>query len=71
MAHQAIKLTVNGEDYVHTGESRLSALIRTLHTTADKVALVVNGRVIPFAEATEHHLAEGDRIDILTLAGGG
>lgn len=66
-----MNLKVNGEEYLHTGDDRLTSLLRELDMSDHKVALVLNEQVVPMADLDQHRLREGDRIDILTLAGGG
>lgn len=66
-----MKLTVNGEEYRHTGDDRLPSLLRVLNPDDRKIAVVLNENVVPMEDATTRRLREGDRIEILTLAGGG
>lgn len=66
-----MKLILNGEDYVHKGDGRLKQLLRETGLAGRRVALVVNSRVVPLDAMAEQRLHDGDRVDILTLAGGG
>ncbi len=66
-----MNLKVNGEEYLHTGDDRLPSLLRELDMRDHKVALVINEQVVPMTDIARHRLREGDRVDILTLAGGG
>ncbi len=66
-----MQLTVNGEVCCLEGDDRLTTLLREQGVNDRRVALVVNSRVLSMADAAEYRLCENDRIDILTLAGGG
>ena len=64
-----MKILLNGEPYetvarfVSGGVAEQAAAVR--------VAAVVNDRVVPAAEQATTALAEGDRVELLTFAGGG
>lgn len=66
-----MKLTVNGEVHdlaeVRTVQQLLDRLVRG----GGRVAVVVNDDVVPASGRAEHVLNDGDRVEILTFAGGG
>ncbi len=62
---------VNGDDYRCSDEGRLDGLLRELEIADRRIAVVVNAQVVPADAIARHRLHEHDRIDILTLAGGG
>ncbi len=67
-----MKLVVNGEPFEHRGEARLPAVLSAYGVLpAARVAVVVNDEVVPQARREETVLREGDRVEILTFAGGG
>ncbi len=67
-----MKLIVNGEAFEHRGEALLPAVLSAYGVAAGaRVAVVVNDDVVPQARRDETVLREGDRIEILTFAGGG
>lgn len=65
-----MRLVVNGET-VGSAAAALPALLAEFGADGSRVAVVVNDRVIPAAERAGCTLSEGDRIEILTFAGGG
>jgi len=66
-----MKVTVNGET-VHIDEhATVDAVIERLGLARSICAAEVNGSVVPKNERTERELAEGDRVEIVTLVGGG
>jgi thiamine biosynthesis protein ThiS len=66
-----MNLTVNGEAYVHQGAGSLADLLRELAAPPTRTAVMLNGEVTPRASWDAMRLAEGDRLEILTFAGGG
>lgn len=46
-------------------------LIRSLDIGDRRVAVEVNGAVVPRAIHAEHVLADGDRVEVVTFVGGG
>ncbi len=65
-----MKLIVNGDETSYD-DDRLAGLLKQLGLAERKVAVVVNAQVVAQAAIAQHRLREGDRIDVLTLAGGG
>ncbi|HRT29565.1 MAG TPA: sulfur carrier protein ThiS [Kiritimatiellia bacterium] len=64
-----MRVLLNGEPY-ETAARFISELIAEQVPTV-RVAAVVNDRVVPAAEQAVTLLAEGDRVELLTFAGGG
>lgn len=71
MADSSISITVNGSERRITSGTTLRALIADLGLTGQPVAAEVNKAVVPFRRHAEHQLAEGDRVELVTLVGGG
>lgn len=65
-----ITLTVNGEACRYEGPPMLQAFLERWSAGAHMVA-VVNDEVISRQKVGEIMLCEGDRIELLSLAGGG
>lgn len=66
-----MKLTVNGTVIDREGQPTVRALLDSLGVLHRRVALMINGDVLP-RDAYEHTvLREGDVVDVLSLAGGG
>ena len=66
-----MRLIINGETIERPGPCSLEALMRELKLKAERVATVVNDDVVPSGLRAARQVQEGDRIEILTFAGGG
>ena len=55
---------------IKSGET-LAGLVKKLHPGKQRVASLVNGRIVPAEKRRNFILAEGDRVELLTFAGGG
>ena len=66
-----MKVYVNGEAMERPAGETLAALLAALGTGCGRVAALVNDEVVPAAAHATQYLAEGDRVEILTFAGGG
>lgn len=71
MADSSISITVNGSERRITLGTTLRGLIGELGLTGQPVAAEVNKAVVPFRRHAEHQLVEGDRVELVTLVGGG
>lgn len=63
-------LIVNGENYEHSGDGSIRSLVGELGIAA-RVAVMVNDDVTDRSTWDRPSLDEGDRVEILTFAGGG
>jgi sulfur carrier protein len=66
-----VRLTVNGETYEHNGDGRVATLLAECKAPDKRVAVLVNDRAVARRERAETRLNEGDRVEIVVLAGGG
>lgn len=66
-----MRLSVNGEPREAAAGAALAALLAALGVDLRRIAVAVNGAVVPRAEWDRLALAEGDRIEIITAVGGG
>ncbi len=66
-----LTLEVNGESFRHNGEASPAGLIRAVGLPPESVAMIVNGEVASRADWPGLRFREGDRIELLVLAGGG
>lgn len=64
-------LVINGEPIERPSSCSLEVLLRELKFMADRVATVVNDDVVPSGLCAARQIRDGDRIEILTFAGGG
>jgi len=65
-----MQLMLNGEP-VETAAAVVAELVRERAGRAARVAVVVNDRVVPAAAHAATRLNEGDRVELLSFAGGG
>jgi thiazole synthase len=66
-----LTLTINGESRTLPDPLTTAQLLERLGYDRRRVAVEVNGAVVPAARHSEHPLADGDRIEVVTLVGGG
>lgn len=66
-----VNLFVNGETFVHEGAPTVAGLLSALHAAPDRVAVMLNDRIIRKADRNGTTLSEGDRIEVVVFAGGG
>lgn len=66
-----MKVVVNGEAREVTEGASVAQLLRALGLAAGRVAVEHNGRLVRREEHESTALAEGDRIEVVTLVGGG
>lgn len=66
-----MNVTVNGAEKTVPDGCTLAQLVRELGLEKNPIAIEVNRRVVPRDRHGETRLAEGDRLEIVTLVGGG
>jgi thiazole synthase len=66
-----LTLNINGEPRHLPGPQTVAELLRALGHDPHRVAVEVNNDVVPARRHAEHLLGEGDRVEIVTLVGGG
>jgi thiazole synthase len=66
-----LHLRINGEARDWAGPLSVADLVERLGHDSRKIAVEVNRSVVPRREYAQHHLGEGDEIEIVTLVGGG
>ncbi|HBF34402.1 TPA: thiamine biosynthesis protein ThiS [Candidatus Sumerlaeota bacterium] len=66
-----MKLIINGESRQTAEATTVAALILQEGADPGRVAVLLNDRVVPAREREATTLREGDRVEMLTLAGGG
>ncbi len=64
-------IQVNGKTREVAEGSSVSELLRELGVTEPHVAVELNLEVVPRAQHAETALHEGDRLEVVTLVGGG
>ena len=73
MTASDIQITLNGESYVVQGDETATVvtLLEQLALGEKRVAVEVNGDVVPKAQHGEHRIRAGDAIEVVTFVGGG
>jgi len=68
---QCVAILLNGQPRELAAGTSVAALLAELGLAAGHVAVEVNLELVPRARHGEHELAEGDRVEVVTLVGGG
>ncbi len=66
-----MQIIFNGEPRIVASGLTIAALLDELGLTSRHVAVEVNLELVPRAQHSRHALAEGDRLEVVTLVGGG
>ena len=67
-----VSLTVNGRAHVcSAGEPTVSRIIDELALAGKRIAVEVNGMIVPRSAYPTTRLADGDRVEIVGAVGGG
>lgn len=66
-----MNLTVNGDARKHKGKATVQGLLDEMSVDCGRVAVMVNDVVVSRKKFSSANLSEGDRVEILTFAGGG
>ncbi len=67
----AMTLLINGEERDVPEGATIRELLAVLEISTDLVAVEVNGELVPRTQFDRHVLQAGDRLEIVTLVGGG
>ena len=66
-----MRITVNGGEQVIPADTTVTKLLELLEITADRIAVEVNREIVTRSLHATHVLADGDRVEIVTMVGGG
>jgi len=66
-----VQITVNGNVHEVAAGTSIAALLAELDLAPPQVAVEVNLELIPRGRHAEHRLEPGDRLEVVTLVGGG
>ncbi|MBB1088252.1 sulfur carrier protein ThiS [Lysobacter sp. SG-8] len=64
-------ITINGEPRVVASDATIAAVLSDEGLAGRRVAVEVNGEIVPRGRHQEHRLGEGDRVEIVHALGGG
>ena len=71
MESQSLNVILNGEPRVLAASSTVFELLQAEGLGARRVAVEVNGEIVPRSRHAEHALQAGDRVEIVHALGGG
>lgn len=66
-----MKIIVNGEARTMDPDATIATLLDELQLDRRRVAVEVNRQLVPREQHDTHSLQEGDRLEVVTLVGGG
>jgi len=67
-----VKLIVNEKESIfEKSELTIDELLQKLNIEKNGIAVVVNGDIVRKVRFAEYKLKDGDRVDIITMVGGG
>jgi sulfur carrier protein len=66
-----MNLVVNGEAMELPAAATLAELVARLGIAGQRVALEVNGAIVPRSQRDAHALRDGDKVEVVTAIGGG
>jgi sulfur carrier protein len=66
-----MQITLNGQSHEVEAGSSVATLVKALQLSPRHVAVEVNLQLVPREAHAERSLAEGDRVEVVTLVGGG
>jgi len=66
-----VTITVNGEEREIPAETTIAGLIGLMKIEAGRIAVEVNREIVTKSLHATHALAAGDRVEIVTMVGGG
>jgi len=66
-----MQITINGQNRTVAENLTLAELLGELLLSSKPVAVEVNLELVPRQQHSQHRLMEGDRLEIVTLVGGG
>ena len=64
-------LIVNGHAMELPASATLAELVARLELAGQRVALEVNGTIVPRSQRDAHPLHDGDKVEVVTAIGGG
>jgi thiamine biosynthesis protein ThiS len=64
-------LIINGQTYRHEGTGALIELMREYKAEPGRTAVMINGIIVRKNQLDSATLAEGDQVELITIAAGG
>lgn len=66
-----IEITVNGESRRYDSPLDVSRLLDLLELAGKRLAVELNGEIVPKSQHATTHLSDGDKLEIVVAVGGG
>ncbi|MCD8504149.1 MAG: sulfur carrier protein ThiS [Burkholderiaceae bacterium] len=66
-----MNITLNGEPTTVSDSSTVIDLLCKLELTGKRVAVEVNGDIVPRSLHSTHQLSDGDQVEVVVAVGGG
>jgi sulfur carrier protein len=66
-----VTITLNGQPHEAAVNSTVAELLTAMQIAVKHVAVEVNLELVPRSRQAEYRLQNGDRVEIVTLVGGG
>lgn len=66
-----MQVKINGETHEYDSDVSVAMLIEQLGFAGRRIAVEINGEIVPRSLHIEHQLQEGDQIEIVQAIGGG
>ena len=66
-----MQLTINGEELDFSTGNTVRQLLAQLQLAGRPVAVERNGQIVPHSPFDQTKLTDGDKLEVVTLAGGG
>ena len=68
---EEVGITVNGGEQVIPAKTTVVGLLEILGVVAERIAVEVNHEIVTRRRHATHVLSDGDRVEIVTMVGGG
>lgn len=66
-----LEIIVNGKSRSITGPASVSQLVQRMDLQGKRIAVEVNGEIVPASQHSSYQLSSGDNIEIVGAIGGG
>ncbi len=66
-----LNVTVNATEHQLPDQTALQQLLEQLAVGSGRIAVEINGEIVPRSQFATHQLADGDKIEIVQAIGGG
>ncbi len=66
-----IAIILNGDPYTIEGDSLVAALIERLAIRPTRVAVEINGAIVPKSRYDDTQINAGDEVEVINFVGGG